>query len=209
MVHELTQQMRFDGDDWWGEVMDECRHGRMTQVTHQFLHGMRTEVGGTFSNVLGSTACGNRCHQDFECAECQEERVRRARVYRSGFNAEGDDRMLSAYYRHAISVVPFNDVKSEICKSGAAQYARDHGENIYFCRATDIVTASSGLLGDKYLRDKKKKWLNKPEKGCGGLMGALPLVRGMRVALTTHIDRSSKRLLKGRIGGGHLVWLTA
>ena len=38
------------------------------------------------------------------------------------------------------------------------------------------------------------------EKGCGGLMGALPLVRGMRVALTNHIDRSSKRLLKGRTG---------
>ena len=117
-----------------------------------------------------------------------------------GGYGESDDRMGNSLFRYAMFIVPQNDVKSEICTAGAAQFARDHGENLTWCRATDIVSANSGLVGDAYLRSKKLKWLNKADKACGGLMGTLPLVRGMRVALTTHIDRSRKSLLRGRTG---------
>ena len=88
----------------------------------------------------------------------------------------------------------------EICKLGAAQFARDHGQPILWVPADDRVASSCGLLDDKNLRAKKVTWLQKHDKQCGGLLGMLPLVRGMPIYLTNHVDRSQKALLRGRSG---------
>ena len=93
-------------------------------------------------------------------------------------------------FRHAISIVANNDLKSEICKRGAAQYARDTGQPILWCQADDRATEKSGLLDDTSLRTRKLAWLSKHAKDTGGLFGMLPLVRGTPVHLTTHIDRT-------------------
>ena len=93
-----------------------------------------------------------------------------------------------------------NDVKMEICKRGAAKFARDHGQPILLCPADDRVASSCGLIEDANLRSKKVSWLSKHDKNCAGLFGMLPLVRGLPVFLTTHIDRSEKGLLRGRAG---------
>ena len=44
------------------------------------------------------------------------------------------------------------------------------------------------------------KWLSLHHQKCGGLFGVVPLVRGMPVHLTQHVDRSDKALLKQRVG---------
>ena len=41
---------------------------------------------------------------------------------------------------------------------------------------------------------------SKHDKACGGLFGMVPLVRGMPVFLTNHLDRFKKAMLRGRPG---------
>lgn len=205
----FEKQMRCD-DEWWLEVLEECRHGRMTQDTWAYLHGTHTSTSGMWLNgtCKDGTVPGPQCaagclQQEGECAECEKERKRRCRVYKAGerLGLGADDRRLqSKKFRHAVTVVPNNDLKMEICKRGAAQWARDHGERILWCAASDRVTSKCGLLEDEHLRSKKVAWLSKHDKACGGLFGMLPLIRGMPVYLTNHIDRSEKGLLRGKSG---------
>ena len=47
-------------------------------------------------------------------------------------------------------------------------------------------------------------WLQRHDRECGNLYGVLPLIHGMPVALTEHIDRNpEKQLLRGSIGFVH------
>ena len=48
---------------------------------------------------------------------------------------------------------------------------------------------------------QKKQWLMRHDRECGDLYGMLPLIEGMPVMLTDHVDRNpDKMLLRGRIG---------
>ena len=48
---------------------------------------------------------------------------------------------------------------------------------------------------------EKRKWLTYHDKDCGALYGMVPLVKGMPMSLTDHVDRNPKvKLLRGRIG---------
>ena len=54
---------------------------------------------------------------------------------------------------------------------------------------------------------EKRKWLTYHDKDCGSLYGMLPLMLGMPMSLTDHVDRNPKvTLLRGRIGYVH-GWL--
>ena len=92
-----------------------------------------------------------------------------------------------------------NDIKFHTCKVRAAQFARDSGQSIAWCRGVDFVSDMSHMTGKDMLKEKQR-WLRLHDRKCGGLYGMLPLIRGMRVCLTAHVDRSEKALLKGRSG---------
>ena len=48
------------------------------------------------------------------------------------------------------------------------------------------------------------EWLNRHDRESGDLYGLLPLMKGMPVAMTDHIDRCiDTRILKGRVGHAH------
>ena len=52
-------------------------------------------------------------------------------------------------------------------------------------------------------------WLSRHDRECGDLYGMLPLIEGLPVALTDHVDRSpDKQLLRGKIGKIH-SWKTS
>ena len=67
-----------------------------------------------------------------------------------------------------------------------------------------VDKASSQKLRERpeaALKAEKKKWLTRHDRECGDLYGMLPLVEGMPVMLTDHVDRNpEKNLLRGRIG---------
>ncbi|CAE7466896.1 anks1b, partial [Symbiodinium sp. CCMP2456] len=52
-------------------------------------------------------------------------------------------------------------------------------------------------------KEAKVRWLQYHDMDTEGLCGMLPLAIGMPVALTHHVDRSEKLLLKGRVGYVH------
>ena len=208
----LKEQIRCT-DPWWNEVLTECRDGRMTKNTHKFLHGDHTTtVPGSWEQGLNGPRCGReacRAAKDtvpesrsareaywmkHECRQCAQERERRCRV------VEADDpRLREARFKHARCIMANNDIKFHTCKVRAAQFARDTGQSISWCRAVDLVKDMAHLEGKDVVKEKQR-WLRLHDRNCGGLYGMLPLIRGMPVCLTGHVDRSEKALLKGRSG---------
>ena len=102
-------------------------------------------------------------------------------------------------FKAAIAIVANNDLKHEICKVRAAAYARRTQQRIVWSPATDYAAVEC-LSSDPELMKKKEEWLQLHNRKCAGLWGMVPLVKGMRVALIDHLDRSDKCLLRGSCG---------
>ena len=47
----------------------------------------------------------------------------------------------------------------------------------------------SEALDEDALTEKRKRWLEAHDQKTGGIMGLLPLIRGLPVRLTDHVDR--------------------
>lgn len=208
---ELTYQIRCE-DEWWNEVLEEMREGTMTQNTHRFLHGEMTTVTGSYLTSHKAPQCSNEaCHVlcaraqpataaetvavENHCRCCREHRALRKRVARNADDLR--PYLQQEKFRHAVSIVAYNDIKFDTCKRRAAEFARDTGRRVLWAPADDVAMC---LLDDPKLQEKKLTWLSRHDKDCGGLYGMLPLVKGMPVALTSHIDRSKKALLRGTQG---------
>lgn len=211
---ELTTQVRCE-DAWWDEVLQEMRDGAMTQNTHSFLHGAATTVTGSYLKSKDAPQCGNGiCHAlclrqhnnipatpaqihtaEQSCQHCREQRTYRKRVASTA-------QQLRTYlkqdkFKQAISIVAYNDIKFDTCKRRAAEFARDTGQRVLWAPADDVAMC---LLDDPKLQERKLSWLSRHDKDCSGLYGMLPLIKGMPVALTSHVDRSEKALLRGTRG---------
>ena len=223
-VTELVECERCD-DAWLKSVQEEFRRGALTEDTHAFLHGRDTSVPGSW--LHGEVGCGNaRCRalsdgggvsqkeavgarrqrsvtaKDIRRQECKERRDERERR-RLVIAGPDDPRMHSAQFRCAPGVFPNNDVKYEVNKLRASQYARLHEKPMVYIPARDIPTPDA-LRERPDLPRQKMAWLQRHDKDSGDLHGFLPIAEGMPVALTDRIDRSEdKYLLRGRVGTVH------
>ena len=212
---ELVEQVRCQ-DVWWNEVLEEFRVGQLSSDSHAFLHDQPTSVPGSWTKATGCN-CGHsacaalvganprviqrkecnckRHGQPLEgCACCKCERKSRNRV-----TYQGDARLKQRKFKEAVTIVANNDLKYEICKARAAEFARNTGQRIVWSPAQDTAKADT-LVTDPQLRKKKVEWLQYHNRKCNGLWGMLPLVIGLRLALVDHLDRSAKCLLRGRSG---------
>ena len=212
-VIELVEQIRCV-DPWWNDVLQEFRVGQLTQNTHAYLHGRGTQTPGTWRAGHGvdwgdcsdkHRGCGQAKCKDLigascdivhqkECKECKLERQRRNRVA-----AHKDKRLQADNFKGAIAIVANNDLKHQICKVRAAKFARDSRQRIVWAPAQDTAKSDS-LCSDPNLLQRKGQWLQYHNKKCGNLWGMIPLVKGMRVSLVDHLDRSEKCLLRGSCG---------
>ena len=68
--------------------------------------------------------------------------------------------------------------------------------------AKDVFSARA-LQERADLPARKLEFLCRHDRESGDLYGILPLIKGMPVAITDHIDRSDKRILRGRVGHVH------
>ena len=125
---------------------------------------------------------------------CKEERSRRVQVVKPG-----DTRLKQDRFKSAVTIVANTDLKYEICKVRAAEYARQTKQRFTWSPARGTALADS-LIHDPALRQKKIEWLQYHNKKCSALWRMLPLVVGSRVALVDHLDRSNTCLLRGRSG---------
>ena len=223
---ELTDCER-TSDKWLRSVQEEFRHGKLTRDTHAFLHGEPTLQPGS---VLGdSVKCGNKkCKERsmlmaieenvsvmrrsmlaqetlaMECKRCRDERGKRFLVART----DEDPRFQLEKFQVAPAIFPNNDIKYEVNKLRAQGHASKTGTGIMYCPAKDTPSAEA-LRVRTDLASQKVSWLNRHDRESGDLYGVLPLIKGMPVAMTDHIDRSvDKRLLRGRVGYVH-SWVLA
>ena len=134
-----------------------------------------------------------------ECRVCSEER-RSKEVVAKG---EHDVRFNQEMFWAAPLVFATNDMKYEVNKLRAMQYAQHHQKAVTFAPAKDVISTQA-LAERPDLVSRKVEWLQRHDRESGDLYGVLPLVQGMPYVLTDHIDRSEeKQLLRGRVGYMH------
>jgi len=137
-----------------------------------------------------------------ECQQCKTERASRALV---ALDAT-DPRFEQQPFVAAPAIFANNDVKYDTNKLRAQHYAAAEGKTITYAIAKDTPSADA-LRERPDLPAHKLSWLQRHDRESGDLYGVLPLIEGMPVALTDHIDRSAdKQLLRGRVGYVH-SWL--
>ena len=134
-----------------------------------------------------------------ECTKCKKEREERILVA----SGPEDKRFMEPKFLAAPAVVPNNDMKYELNKKRALGYASKKKTGVLYCRAKDKLLHEA-IRTTPDLLAQIISWLTRHDRESGDLYGILPLMRGMPVALTEHIDRSEdKRLLRRRVGWVH------
>jgi hypothetical protein len=217
-VAELVECERCD-DSWLREVHEELRHGRLSETNYNFLFGKPTKEPGRWCN--GGVQCGNAARgaigkriqahaerDDFvlsaeqerkRCKTCAAERQSKALVA-TGIQ---DSRFMDTKCVKAPAIFANNDIKYETKKLRAKHYAHHREETITYVCAKDMPTQDA-LRERPDLPSQKLAWLQRHDRESGNLYGVIPLIHGMPVALTEHIDRSpDKQLLRGKIGFIH------
>jgi len=141
-------------------VLDECRESTLSEDNHAFLHFKNTTVPGSWESAINKAACGvcdglkSLSPADIrqqECTVCKAERRRRARVVGS----IPDDKRLQHQFNGAVSIVANNDLKYDICKRRAAEYARNTKQRILWRPAYDV--ACSAQLQKKLTLQLRKR----------------------------------------------------
>ena len=109
----------------------------------------------------------------------------------------------------APAVFPNSDVKYEVNKKRALGYANKMKTGGMYCTAKDSPSHEALRIRPD-LPAQKIAWLSRHDRESGDLYGILPLIKGMPVTMSDHIDRSEdKRLLRGRVGWvDSWYWLT-
>ena len=119
-------------DEWWNEVTEEIRAGKLSDKNHRYLLGEPVEG----------------------CRLSAEERASRRRV----ITGPDDPRLLEARFQEAPVIVANNDAKYQINKDRAKKFARDTGEEIRWAIAKDVASAEA-LQSQMCNKDRKIKHL--------------------------------------------------
>lgn len=94
-------------------------------------------------------------------------------------------------------------MKYDANKKRAIHFAHRNKGAILCCCAKYTVTLDA-LRDNPSLPAQKLEWLQRHDRECSDLYGMYPLVKGMPVSLTDHVDRNpEKNLLRGRVGFVH------
>ena len=133
-----------------------------------------------------------------DCNLSAEEKRSRQRVV----DGPWDPRLQQGKFVNATVIVPNNDAKYQINKDRAMAYAQHAKTPLEWSAAQDKAGAET-LQTQVCDKATKIRWLQYHDMETEGLCGMLPLAIGMPVALTQHVDRSQKSLLKGRTGYVH------
>ena len=158
------------------QVVEQMRNGGLSDDNRDYLHGRP---------VKG-------------CNLSEEEKRSRQRVV----DGPWDPRLQEEKFVNAVVIVPNNDAKYQINKDRAMAYARHAKTPLEWSVAQDTAGAEA-LQAQVCDKEAKIRWLQYHDMDTEGLPGMLPLAIGMPVALTHHVDRSQKCLLKGRTGYVH------
>ena len=194
----------------WLKGIAECQNARCQELPPKW-RAMR-----------GSGTTWEICQQ-MECQKCKSERRCRRRVLPDGYEGTAGllvESVLKQKYEwkskmtigsictgekvlrakeHALTrvIVPNNDVRTEINKQRARRFALEHRKQIAWCFAKDTFPTAT-LAADPNLPARKLEFLQRHDRECADLPGLVPLVVGLPVTLSEHVDRE-KGLLRGAL----------
>ena len=202
-VTELVRCERTQ-DVWLQDLQAELRVGHLSEDNHAFLHGRPTKVPGSWCARTQQPMCQeNICYQlykkastatailKYECPICRAERDTKRLVA-----VDADDPRFVEGFSMARGIFHTNGVKCHVNKLRAEQWARQHGQVVYYAVATDKV--SSRALHEKPdIAQDKLTWLQRSDADCGNRYGVLPLCIGMPVQAREHLHRKDFKILKG------------
>ena len=201
-VTELVRCERTQ-DVWLQDLQAELRVGHLSEDNHAFLHGRPTKVPGSWCARTQRPMCQeNICYQlyknastatilKYECPICHAERDTKRLVV-----VDADDPRFVDDFSMTRGIFHTNGVKCHVNKLRAEQWARQHGQIIYYAVATDKV--SSRALHEKPdIAQDKLTWLQRSDADCGNRYGVLPLCIGMPVQAREHLHRKDFKILKG------------
>ena len=174
------------------DFLQECRQRKLTADSYAFICGAETTVPGSW--LKDGPVCGNaRCSalkdrwaaekmeltcRDWEqrsrdeCVKCRRERKRRNRLA----SGPADDRFALNLFHRAPCIVPNNDIKNDVAKQRSLCFASRSGavaRGISFAIADDRPTLST-LQEDPAISRRKKEWVQRHDRECGGLYGVVP-----------------------------------
>ena len=136
-----------------------------------------------------------------ECDTCNEERRRRCRVwYAAAANSANALNHEDDKFADAPLINPFNAPKYYASLVRAEQYAIRMKRVLLWVVAEDRpLHPDHTTLPIEELNSKREEWLTYHDQKTNGIMGMLPLVKGMplRITVTDHRDKE-KRLFKNR-----------
>ena len=132
-VIELNERERCK-DEWWNEVTDEMRAGRLSDKNYNYVHGIPVEG----------------------CQLSPEERASRRRV----ITGPDDPRLHLPQFQEAPLIVANNDSKYQVNKDRARKYARDAGATLRWSPAKDVAS-SEALQTEICDKDRKIKHLGR------------------------------------------------
>ena len=89
-----------------------------------------------------------------------------------------------------------NVVKCHVNRIRAEQWARLHGQRLYYAIAQDLAS-SQALHAKPDLAKEKLTWLQRSDADCGDRCSMLPLCMGMPVQAREHIYRGDFKILRG------------
>ena len=119
-----------------------------------------------------------------------------------------DPRFQEQKFLRAPAIFANNDIEYDVNKLRAQAFAAAQHTGVMYCPAKD-TPSNEALRVRPDLPAQQLQWLKRHDRESGDLYGCLPLIKGMPVAMTDHIDRSvDKRILRGRVGHVH-SWVLA
>ena len=159
-------------------------------------------VGAALSMLKKTKLCSAcRTADSIECDECKEQRASRKLVA----DDDNDERFKEERFLTSPAVFPTNDSNYDVNTKRSLHFAASQDKGIMYCIAQDKPSLQA-LRERPDIPDRKLEFLNRHDRESGDLYGILPLIKGMPVAMTDHIDRSiDKRILRGRVGYVHFL----
>ena len=190
-VWELSQNLRSGEDEWFSEVLDQCRVGDLKEENYNFLHGLPT---GVPSHVWYRWRNEDRawhqyavCTATKRCGDCEEERSRRNRLLNMRADPQGSaEKLADPKFKSCVLITPFNKAVFQYSIHRAQTFALSAGEPLFWMQAVDKPPSwFAGVYGVDELQSMKQRWLQYHARKTEGILSLCPCCRGMPVRVTS------------------------
>ena len=212
---ELTEQMRVRDDPWYQEdVLQQCRYGRLTEESYNYLHGFPTQHAGSWCSD-GHLACGMPACQALgspdiawetvlasECSTCQAERKRRNRLLDGQSDVVSQEPFSSAPYIHKKNEPKYHAMLLRASEHGK----RERQHMLWFAAVDKPLNPSEIVQNPSRLQAKLERFLYFHDQQTGGIPGLNVLYNGLKVRVTRKLAKTKTVTILKHSSGTVVGW---